>query len=92
MDCAVPPDRLVRQWGGLHTLSEGACALNDGFALMGPWKAEARAEASPAMRCASFTWTLTDRAQGAMCPGGFRLWPQAGYWNHGEVCSLSLAA
>jgi hypothetical protein len=23
--------------------------------------------------------------QGAVCPGGFRMWPEEGYWNHGEV-------
>jgi hypothetical protein len=48
-------------------------------------KTVAPAEATLAMRHAVFRCNLADRGQGAVCPGGFRLWPQEGYWNHGEV-------
>ena len=40
------------------------------------------------MRHAASEGIVADRGQGAMCPGGFRMWPLEGYWNEGEVRTL----
>ena len=49
---------------------------------------EALAGASLAMRHAASERIDANRWQGAMCPGGFRMWPLEGYWNEGEVRTL----
>ena len=87
LDCAVPPDRLVWERGRLHTVSKGALRLY-ALAACVERPIEALARASLSMRHAASERILANRGQGAMCPGGFRMWPLEGYWNEGEVRTL----
>ena len=49
------------------------------------WKDRSTGRSHPGDAPRRIQCDLADRGQGAVCPGGFRLWPQEGYWNHGEV-------
>jgi hypothetical protein len=88
--CAVPPGRLVRERGGLHTVPKGALRLCD-LVLAAHVDRHIEAFAKQVLVMGhAVDGIVADGGQGAMCPGGFRMWPLEGYWNEGEVRTLFL--
>jgi len=52
------------------------------------WKSRCTGRAETHNARAASNCNFGDRGQGAVCPGGFRMWPERGYWNDGEVRTL----
>jgi hypothetical protein len=72
----------------LHALPEGAVHSYSAAFLAEAWKCRCTGRAETHNACVTSNCNLGDRGQGAVCPGGFRMWPERGYWNNGEVRTL----